>query len=725
MRDKNKTGPTVSVLTAEQVAEEALAATVYLEMRDGNGEVIGIGSGFFVEHNLIATNFHVIEGATQGTAKLVGKYRQYTIEGITAADKQNDLAILKVTAFGIKPLPLGESDNVKIGTTVYVAGNPKGLEGTFSDGLISRLGEGNEKRLQMTAPISPGSSGGPVLNNRGEVIGVSFAGHCALDAQNLNFAIPSNYLKRLVEASETVQPLWQVGQSVSAETYFNRGRIKHEQADYEGAIADYDEAIRLKPDFVIAYAVRGVAYQHMEQYLAAIADYDEAIRLDSGYTMVYSNRGLAKDRLGQHRAAITDYNESIRLAPDLTEAYVNRGLAKRNLGQMSSANDDFQIALRLAEQDDDEKLKTQIEEMCQHFKTQTIPDDALAYHNRGLVKCERGRYTDAIFDFDVAIQLKPDYVDAYFNRGTAKSDIGQYSAAISDFDTVIQLRPGDYHAYYNRGEVKSTQEQYFAAISDYDMAIQIKPDYAIAYLARGVVKARLNQHTEAIFDFDMAIQLKPDFALAYYNRGAAYVYLDRISESNNDFQTALRLAEEADDKKLKAEIEERCQYLEGRAVRNEALAYYKQGCTMSELGEHAAAIVNFDMAIQLEPDYAEAYYGRGNAKGNLDQYIAAIADFDMAIQLKFDCAEIYHNRGLMKNKIDLYVAAISDFDMAIQLDPDEPSAYLQRGVAKFFLNRGLEARQDLLAAWRLVKQTGDEALKATIETALQHLKYGN
>ena len=725
MRRENKIGSTVSVLTSEQVAEKALAATVYLEMRDRSGEVLGIGSGFFVEHNLIATNFHVIEGAMQGTAKLVGEYRQYTIEGITAADKQNDLAILKVTAFGVKPLPLGESDNVKIGATVYVTGNPKGLEGTFSDGIISRLGGNNEKRLQMTAPISPGSSGGPVLNNRGEVIGVSFAGHSALDAQNLNFAIPSNYLRRLIDASGTVRPLLQVGRSVSAETYFNRGCIKHEQADYKGAIADFDEAIRLKPDFVIAYAVRGVAHQHMEQYLAAIADYDEAIRLESGYTMVYSNRGLAKDRLGQHLAAIADYDEAIRLSPDLAETYANRGLAKRNLGQMSSANDDFRIALRLAEQDDDEKLKAQIEEMCEHFKTQTIPDDALAYHNRGLVKCGRGQYAAAIVDFDMAIQLKPDYVDAYFNRGTAKSDIGQYSAAISDFDTVIQLRPDDYQAYHNRGEAKSEQGQYFAAISDYEMAIQIKPDYALAYLARGVVRAKLDQHIEAISDFDMAIQLKPDFALAYYNRGAAYVYLDRTSESNNDFQTALRLAEEAGDKKLKDEIEERCQYLEGRAVRNEALAYYKQGCTMSELGEHAAAIVNFDMAIQLKPDYAEAYYGRGNAKGNLDQHIAAITDYDMAIQLKFDCAEIYHNRGLIKNRIDLYVAAISDFDRSIQLDPDNPSAYLQRGVAKFFLNRRLEARQDFLTAWKLVKQTGDEALKSTIETALQHLEYVN
>ena len=199
--------PAQTILPAEDIAEKALAATVYLEMKDKNGKTLGIGSGFFVKPNLIATNYHVIEGAAKGTAKLVGKNTTYNIEGVTATDKTNDLALLKVTAYGTKPLSLGDSDKVRIGETVYVAGNPKGLEGTFSDGIISsRRDKDTKERLQMTAPISPGSSGGPVLNKKGEVIGVSFAGHRALDAQNLNFAIPSKYLKKMLEQKKSVKP---------------------------------------------------------------------------------------------------------------------------------------------------------------------------------------------------------------------------------------------------------------------------------------------------------------------------------------------------------------------------------------------------------------------------------------------------------------------------------------------------------------------------------------
>ena len=125
----------------EQLAEQALAATVYLEMMDSAGKTLAFGSGFFVRQNLIATNYHVIEGAARGTAKLVGKYTKYTIKGVTAIDKDNDLALLKVSAYGIEPLFLGDSDRVNIGTQIYVAGNPKGLEGTFSNktGAILKL----------------------------------------------------------------------------------------------------------------------------------------------------------------------------------------------------------------------------------------------------------------------------------------------------------------------------------------------------------------------------------------------------------------------------------------------------------------------------------------------------------------------------------------------------------------------------------------------------------
>lgn len=198
--------------TAQQIAKKAFGSTVLLVMEDSNSQPIGLGSGFFVKSHQIATNLHVVEGAASGYAKLIGQKTKYDIRGISAIDEKRDLVILNVSALGKLSLPLDDSDAVLVGETVYAVGNPHGLEGTFSQGIISSVRTvGTDKLLQLTAPISPGSSGGPVLNERGNVIGVSVA--TFRRGQNLNFAIPSNYLAKLILQIRTVTPLSQTQQA--------------------------------------------------------------------------------------------------------------------------------------------------------------------------------------------------------------------------------------------------------------------------------------------------------------------------------------------------------------------------------------------------------------------------------------------------------------------------------------------------------------------------------
>ena len=192
----------------QQIAKKALASTVLLVMEDANGQPLTLGSGFFVKNGQVATNLHVVRGASRGYAKLVSQKTKYDIEGITAVDAERDLIILKISVPGAQVIPLGNSDVVQVGMPIYAVGNPRGLEGTFSQGIISSIRKvGTDKLLQLTAPISPGSSGGPVLNDKGQVIGVSVA--TFRGGQNLNFAIPSNYLRKLIGQIGTVKPLSQ------------------------------------------------------------------------------------------------------------------------------------------------------------------------------------------------------------------------------------------------------------------------------------------------------------------------------------------------------------------------------------------------------------------------------------------------------------------------------------------------------------------------------------
>lgn len=208
----------INAQTREEIAQNALRSTVVLNM-ESKGSNNSQGSGFFITDNLVVTNYHVIENATKGITKLTGTERAYDVDGYVAIDKDRDLAILMVSNLLAPPLPLGDSDTIRIGEIVYTVGNPRGLEGTFSDGIISNIQpDGNSgirgKVIQITAPISEGSSGGAVLNSQGKVIGV--AASTRKDGQNLNFAIPVNALKELWAQAGPVRPLTAEGGTTTA-----------------------------------------------------------------------------------------------------------------------------------------------------------------------------------------------------------------------------------------------------------------------------------------------------------------------------------------------------------------------------------------------------------------------------------------------------------------------------------------------------------------------------
>jgi S1-C subfamily serine protease len=194
-----------SELTAADIAKKSLPSVVVLTMQDSRGNSLKLGSGFFVHDNLIATNFHVIKGASSGYARLVGQVEPYRIDGTVAVAEDRDLALLQVSGMSASPLQLG-LETVATGDTIYVVGNPEGLEGTFSQGIISSVRPlGDTEILQITAPISHGSSGGPVLNQHGEVVGVASA--VLQEGQNLNFAIPASQLAGLLLKVGPVVPL--------------------------------------------------------------------------------------------------------------------------------------------------------------------------------------------------------------------------------------------------------------------------------------------------------------------------------------------------------------------------------------------------------------------------------------------------------------------------------------------------------------------------------------
>ena len=189
-----------------EIAKIGIKSTVSILTFDKFAQPMGQGSGFIIGDELIATNVHVLEGCSSAFILVNGNEKRYSVKGYVAIDKNNDLVILKVQGLFGDKLELNSDDIPEIGERVFAVGNPKGLNGTFSEGVVSGIREVSSNQiLQITAPISPGSSGGPILNSKSKVVGVSFASFTS--GQNINFAIPIKYLTKLSETKAELTPL--------------------------------------------------------------------------------------------------------------------------------------------------------------------------------------------------------------------------------------------------------------------------------------------------------------------------------------------------------------------------------------------------------------------------------------------------------------------------------------------------------------------------------------
>ena len=180
-----------SKLTLDEVKKSVVLVEVY----DDNGELVSTGSGFCAyDSNYIVTNYHVIDGAYSIKIKTDDK-KEHDIEDILIFNKEEDLAILK-SNIELNPLKIGDSKKLKTGEQVTTIGSPLGELNTVSTGIISNAD--NDKGIQISAPISRGSSGGALFDKNYNIIGITYAGYD--EAQNLNYAISIDYLQKLYDA---------------------------------------------------------------------------------------------------------------------------------------------------------------------------------------------------------------------------------------------------------------------------------------------------------------------------------------------------------------------------------------------------------------------------------------------------------------------------------------------------------------------------------------------
>jgi len=326
---------------------------------DDKGEFLKLGSGFFISQNGdIVTNYHVVEGASSAQIK-ASDGKTYAIARIIAADKQNDIIRLSMDIPSKYVYPLSLSTSLpEVGERIIVYGNPLGLENTVSDGIVSAVREIPDfgKIIQITAPISPGSSGSPVLNMKGEVIGI--ATFQMVEGQNLNFAIPSEKITSLILKEEnkisiTEKVFEQEEKDKKDSDYayeaYDKALYFMDKREYEKALPYLEIAIKTDISSLKARAYFGIGYcyENLEFYVKAIIDaYEQAIRLDPNNpnnNLAYYSLGRNYALLGLYKDALDALKQAIRLDPNDADSHVGLGFSYFLIGDKGSALDEYKI----------------------------------------------------------------------------------------------------------------------------------------------------------------------------------------------------------------------------------------------------------------------------------------------------------------------------------------------------------------------------------------------
>src|SRR5882724_4728890 len=196
------TAHTNAILTPSQIFSRARPSVVVIVASDQRGQREALGSGFIVSRGRIATNHHVVEGMNEAYV-LFSDRDVKPVSKVVADSTQQDLIILGVATGNRSPLVFGDELSLKQGDSVYALGAPKGLELSFTNGIVSSFRKSNVQFLiQTTAPIAPGSSGGPLFDRTGRVVGVTTS--MISDAPGIYFSLGIGDVKRLLKIPQSV-----------------------------------------------------------------------------------------------------------------------------------------------------------------------------------------------------------------------------------------------------------------------------------------------------------------------------------------------------------------------------------------------------------------------------------------------------------------------------------------------------------------------------------------
>lgn len=333
--------------------------------------------------------------------------------------------------------------------------------------------------------------------------------------------------------------------------YYQRGNLKFNLEDLQGALADINKALELNPNIAKYYMARGAVKAMYNNFMGAFEDINKAIELDENNSSYYISRASIKIVLRSYNSALSDYNKAIKLNPENASYYVLRAGFKYHFGDYEGTLKDYNNAIRLDPENPEYYiLRAPIRQgfgdidgcLADYDKAIELdPEEDSFYNIRAIFKESLEMYDEAIEDFGMAISLNPENPEYYYTRALAISNRDGKEASLDDYDRAIALDPVNPAYYHGRGLAFQDKGEYDAAMEDFNNAIALDENEAEFYFTRALLNTEYEFYEDALPDMDKAININPYGAEYYYERGLLKEKLNDKSGSLEDFRSAYRL----------------------------------------------------------------------------------------------------------------------------------------------------------------------------------------
>ena len=504
---------------------------------------------------------------------------------------------------------------VAIGTPGYTPGEqaqgtPKFSSDIYALGIIA---------IQALTGLSPDQLEKDVETN--EIIWENFATVSPEFAQFLNQMICYDFRQRYASATIALQALEELNKNTSGTIIISPATLPNQVKNSKNTKGVFLKMLlgifvlgigsfgaifilnRLNNKNALELYNQGNTLIQLQRYEEALATYEKAIDIKPDYPQALSGQGKALFQLKKYKESLRAYDQAIQIQPNYLEAWTNRGFVLVKLKRYSEAIATVDKALQLKN------------------------DDPQVWQLKGDIFIKNNQYNDAVKAYEQGINFQADNPELWYKKGTALQNLKQYEEAITTYKKTVELKPDHELAWYNLGNSLVNLNRYEFALQAYDQTVQYNPNNSAAWLSRSNILMTLRRYPEAIDSFSQVIKTNPQQYQAWYNRGWALHQVKRYGEAIESYKKAINL--KGNDYLVWYNLGNTQynlqKYQEAIASYNKAIRYkpnhyeswYSKGNAWLNLQQYQRAIASYDKAIEYKPDYQQAIESRTKAQNKL------------------------------------------------------------------------------------------------------------